>query len=434
MSKFAHHWEIIRLAAPNIVSNITVPFISSVDTFLMGQVSTAHLGAVGIGSMLFNFLFWNFGFLRMSTTGLTAQAFGREDTVAQGHQLMRGVALALAIGSVLLLLQKMLLDLGVVAFGVHENQVDLVRTYFSYRIWGAPAALLLYVGMGWFFGLQNPWYPLLVTVLVNVINIGSSYYFVAAAGMGIKGVAIGTLIAEYVGVLLVFLLIAYRYRSLLVNWRSAFESLEPIKAFLKINTDIFIRTFSLTFAFAFFNRQSSLAGPIVLATNTVLLQFLNWMSYFIDGFAYAAESLVGKYVGRQDSNRGQIIVRAIFVWGMVLAVAFSLVYGFGGSLLLDLFSDDPLVLEYGEKVLPWMIALPIIGTPCYLWDGIFIGLTASKALRNSMIGALIVYLVVFLLSTGLLGTGALWLSLLTFLGARGVFQWILWRRSGWQLK
>ncbi|MCB0682028.1 MAG: MATE family efflux transporter, partial [Saprospiraceae bacterium] len=271
--------EILRLAIPNIISNISVPLLSTVDTALMGRLSELHIGAVGIGAMIFNFIYWNFGFLRMGTTGITAQAFGKADVPAQVHTLGRAALVVFTLAALLLLLQ---IPIGYASFqlmNVNPSQYALVEEYFFIRIWAAPASLGLYAMIGWFFGMQNAIYPLILTVFINLINIGLSYFFVYHLGWEVRGVALGTVIAQYAGLTLALLLFFGKYRSLLQAFRrEALIKWGEFRRFLLINRDIFLRTLSLTFAFAFFYSQSSAEGAMILAVNTILMQFLNWMS------------------------------------------------------------------------------------------------------------------------------------------------------------
>ena len=318
--------EILRLAIPNILSNISVPLISSFDTALMGGLGGTHIAAVGLGSMAFNFVYWNFGFLRMGTTGLTAQAYGRESAAEQAQALIRGALLALVIGLVLVLLQSPLVRFTEWLLNIRADQIALVEEYFFIRIIAAPAALLQMVLLGWFFGRQNAIWPLILTLVVNSCNLGLSYYLVAGLGWGIAGVAWGTVAAQYLGLLLGlgFLVYGkYRHREWplsrsLLHLRSGAVSLG---AFFRINRDIFIRTICLTLSFAFFyNRANALdATTATVAANVILLQLVNWLSYGVDGFAFAAESLVGKYAGAKRKQDLFRVIRLIFAWGMGLA-------------------------------------------------------------------------------------------------------------------
>ena len=258
--------EILRLAIPNILSNISIPLLSSVDTILMGRLSVAHLGAVGLGSMIFNFVYWNFGFLRMGTTGMTAQAYGSDNREEMIHTLVRSIVLGLVIAAVLIVFRKPLYTLSSYAMSVQADQENLVATYFYIRLWAAPATLMLYGLMGWFFGMQNAVIPLILTIAINVINIVVSYYLVHNLGWEIAGVAWGTVIAQYAGVCSAFIFFLARYRGMWSSFSQAtLWQWNKIKHFFSINGNLFIRTVALTFAFAFFYRQSSAAGAAVLA-------------------------------------------------------------------------------------------------------------------------------------------------------------------------
>ena len=416
--------EILRLAIPNILSNISVPLLSSFDTALMGRLSADHLGAVGLGSMIFNFVYWNFGFLRMGSTGMTAQAYGRENRPEIGTVLGQAALVALSMALLLLLLQSPLLSAAQSLLKVTSDQQPLVETYFNIRIWAAPAALGMYALMGWYFGMQNAIYPLILTIVINVVNMVVSYLLVWQWNWGIAGVAWGTVVAQYVGLLLGIALLLYRYpwikdniqRAVLLKW-------EALLRFLQINGDIFLRTLCLTLAFAFFYRQSTGLGDLILATNVILLQYVNWMSYGVDGFAFAAESLVGKYHGaRQHQQRDQAI-RLSFIWGMALAALYALLYGSAGEPLLRIFTDQEEIITAALPYLPWMVAFPLLGTPCYIWDGVYVGLTASRAMRNTMLIAFAAYLLIYY-SYGIGNDNhGLWLSLTAFMVFRGMVQW-----------
>jgi len=426
--------EIIRLAIPNIISNITVPLLSSVDTALMGRMSAAHIGAVGIGSMIFNFVYWNFGFLRMGTTGMTAQAFGKGSNPGIINTFSRAILLSLILAAMILILQVPFGRFGFQVMNVVPGQMDLVGEYFYTRIWAAPATLSLYACMGWFFGLQNAVYPLILTVIINVVNIGLSYYFVINLNMGARGAALGTVLAQYTGLICAAVFIASRYRNYFKYFVTrAVIQFEPLKRFLMINGDIFIRTFCLTFAFGFFYSKSSTNGEMILAANVILLQYINWMSYGIDGIAFAAESLIGKYFGAGDQKSLMEALRLSFLWGFAFAGLYSLVFGIFGIPLLGIFTNQPSVIDAAVPFLIWMIAFPIISFACYIWDGVYIGLTASRSMRNSMIPALICYLVFYYATASIWPKHGLWASLLFFMAIRAVIQTYLFSKHKFKL-
>ncbi|MEL6655916.1 MAG: MATE family efflux transporter [Bacteroidota bacterium] len=416
--------EILRLAIPNILSNISVPLLSSFDTALMGRLSADHLGAVGLGSMIFNFVYWNFGFLRMGSTGMTAQAYGRENRAEMGTVLGQAALVAVSLALLLLIVQSPLLHASQSLLKVSVDQQPLVGTYFSIRIWAAPAALGMYALMGWYFGMQNAIYPLILTIVINVVNMLISYLLVWHYEWGIAGVAWGTVIAQYVGVLVGIALLLKRYSwikdsiqsKVLLQW-------DALIRFLRINGDIFLRTLCLTLAFAFFYRQSAGLGDLILATNVILLQYVNWMSYGVDGFAFAAESLVGKYHGARQPEQRKRAIWLSFVWGMALAALYALLYGLAGTGLLRIFTDQQEIITAALPYLPWMIIFPLLGTPCYIWDGVYVGITASRAMRNTMVIAFAAYLALYYGYGAQMANHGLWLSLTLFMVFRGLVQW-----------
>lgn len=426
--------EILRLAIPNIISNISIPLLASVDIWLMGHQSSIELGAVGVAGMIFNFLYWNFGFLRMGTTGMTAQAFGRNDALEINSILQKAVVFAIIISLLLLLLMIPIAESASYLMNVDPSQKNFINEYFFVRIWAAPASLCLYALLGWFFGMQNAKIPLIITVSINVVNILLSYWLVEYAEMGIRGVALGTLIAQYFGFAIAIYFVLKKYKSfispipflVLIKWDS-------IKRFLNINRDIFLRTICLSFAFAFLYSQASKEGAIFLAANVVLLQFLNWMSYGIDGFAFAAESLVGKYVGAKDNVHTIKVIKSLFIWGAGLALFYTLFFWLFGLNIIKLFTDQKEVIAFSGDLLIWVIILPLISFACYIWDGIFIGITASVSMRNSMVLSLIIYLLCFYGLKELTGEAYIWLSLFVFLAARGIIQSILFAYRGLSL-
>lgn len=425
--------EILRLAIPNIISNISVPLLSTVDTALMGRLSESHIGAVGLGAMVFNFIYWNFGFLRMGTTGMTAQAYGKEAHHDIILTLGRAFMVVFFLSVLLITTRAPLCDLAVFLLNVNPEQEALVRDYYYIRIWAAPATLGLYALMGWFFGMQNSIYPLILTISVNVINMLLSYYLVNTKGWGVTGVASGTLWAQYAGLSFGIFLMFRKYKYLLPALRArALVQWEALRSFMALNLDIFIRTLCLTFAFGFFYSQSSSEGEFILAANVILLQYLNWMSYGVDGFAFASESLVGKYAGRADALRTNQAIRLSFLWGMGIALGFSLLYGFGGQALIRVFTNQVDVIHATRPFIFWMALFPLLSTPSYIWDGVFIGLTASKSMRNTMLLAISVFVLVYFLVRDW-GNHGLWLTLLLFMMARGVFQYLFFARKGLQL-
>lgn len=402
----------------------------------MGELSALHIGAVGLGSMIFNFIYWNLGFLRMGTTGMTAQAYGKKDTEALVHTLCRALLVALMMSGFMLLLQHNLAKLSFHLMNVSEAQNGLIADYFYIRMLAAPATLTLIALMGWFFGMQNALYPLVLTLVINGTNIACSYVLVVYYQWGIEGVAWGTVCAQYAGLICGLCLLHFKYRKLWLHFsKKALFKAQAFLSFLTINRDIFLRTFCLTVAFAFFYSQSAAEGALILAVNTILMHFLNWMSFGVDGFAYAAESMVGKYKGANHLKACKQSVRISMLMGMGLALVYSVTYAIAGPSIVHIFTEDPLIFDSTMPYLWWMVLLPIAGSPCYIWDGVFVGLTAVKAMRNSMAIALIIYLACYYglrlvwPQTQYL-TDCLWASLICFLAARGGIMSIYYQKKG----
>lgn len=410
-----------------------MPLLSTVDIALMGrQEGAIYIGAVALGALIFNFVYWSFAFLRMGTTGLTAQAYGKADKPLMMNVLGRALAFAFVSGCLLLILQIPLERLSFYLLGASTEVETLAQEYFYIRVWAAPATLSLYAFMGWFFGMQNAIYPLILTILINLINILCSLYLVNALGMKSDGVALGTVVAQYVGLFTALGLFWFKYKSYTVYFqRKAILEWQSFKAFMSLNSDIFIRTFCLVFSFAFFDNQSAILGDMTLAVNGVLLQFTFWLSYGVDGFGYAAESLTGKYYGAKEEDNFQKAIKASFIWGMGLAVVYSLIFGIFGEPLLYVFTDQIDIIERAKVYLIWLVIFPIVVAPAYIWDGIYVGITASKAMRTTMIAALTVYLLFFYAqdTLGDFGNHGLWAALTVMMLSRSVFQWWYWRKK-----
>ncbi len=423
--------EILRLAVPNIVSNISVPLLGMVDTALMGRLeSEVFIGAVALGSILFSFIYWGFGFLRMGTTGLTAQAFGRRDGEESAAILGRALLVALACGGLLVLLQAGIAWIGFGLIRGDEAVEVLGQQYFSIRIYAAPAALGLFAFHGWFLGMQNARYPMVLTVFTNVLNMAFSVLFVFGMGMKSDGVALGTVCAQYVGLLLAVGMFRRKYSryAALFRMKQALMVAE-LKRFFQVNTDIFIRTICLVSAFAVFTSVSAALDSLILAANQILLQYLSLMSYAVDGFAFAAESLVGRYIGERDSLRLRKSVALLFAWGCGSGALFCIGYGFLGKPLLRVFTDQAAIIQTAVPYLWWVAALPLAGSAAYMWDGVYIGATATSAMRNMM---LVSFLAVFLpaayAGVNLLGNHGLWAAMTMFMLSRGLTLGLLARR------
>ena len=418
--------EIYRLALPNIVSNFSIPLLGAVDTALMGRLESEHyLGAVGIGGIIFSFIYWGFGFLRMATTGLTAQAFGENDTPECGRLLLRAIGIGITSSLLLFIFQRQLADISFLLIDTSPEIEHLARAYYHIRIYAAPATLCLHALHGVFLGLQNAHYPMLLTIVVNLVNIVLNLVFVRGLGMKVEGVALATVIAQYVGLFLAVLLFFVRYRSIMAGWNiREVLLLSKLKRFLSISGDIFIRTCCLVFSHAVFTAKSAALSDTFLAINTILLQYIYILSFAIDGLAFAAESLIGRYKGAHDLQSLKRTTRLIFLWAFLFAGMIMLIFVFFGEQLLYVFTDQRSLVERAEVYLIWVIVAPVINVAAYIWDGIFLGATASRALRNSVIVSTLLYLsAVYLLIP--FGNHGLWGALTLLLVARGVSLTVL---------
>jgi MATE family multidrug resistance protein len=415
--------EILRLAIPNILSNISIPLLGMVDTALMGRLdSEIYIGAVALGSIIFNIIYWGFGFLRMGTTGLTAQSYGQGDQKECTAILGRGLLFALGGSILILALQTVIAWIGFSLLQGDEAVKALATQYFYIRIYAAPATLGLYVFQGWFLGMQNARYPMVLTIFVNLLNIVFNIVFVLQMGMKADGVALGTVGAQYLGLTLAVGMVFFKYRPFIaqIERRQIFQ-LAAIKRFFAINVDIFIRTICLAFTFAFFTSASAAIDSLTLAANQILLQYISLMSYAVDGFAFAAESLVGRYIGARDSTHLRKSVRYLFYWGIGLGGIFALVYGVVGRHLLRVFTDQAEIIQAALPYVWWMVAISLAGSVAYMWDGVYIGATATPPMRNMMVISTVgVFLPVYYLALSSFGNHSLWLALLLFMAARGI--------------
>ena len=429
--------EILHIALPSIVSNITVPLLGLVDVAITGHLgSAAYIGAIALGGMLFNVVYWIFGFLRMGTSGLTAQALGagkREETI---EWLLRSQTIGLGIAVALLLLQVPIRELALLVMQPTEEVRAFTVTYFNICIWGAPATLGLFGLNGWFIGMQNSRVPMVIAITQNVVNILASLCFVFGLGMKVEGVALGTLIAQWCGFLMgVFLCLRYVDMSLCrvfkgwkVSWKSLFDRQSMLR-FFEVNRDIFFRTICIVSVMLFFTSAGSWQGEVILAVNTLLMQLYLLVSYVMDGFANAGEALSGKYYGAGDRSSLRLTVRRLFVWAMMMATGFTVVYVLGGRPFLGLLTDEPSVVEASADYVWWAYLIPFVSMGAFMWDGIFIGLTASRQMLQSMFAAAVTFFVLYYLLHPSLGNHGLWAAFLAFLLVRGGVQTWLYRRG-----
>ncbi len=424
--------SILKLAIPNIVSNITIPLIGLVDLALMGHLgSEVYIGAIALGGVIFNFIYWGFSFLRMSTSGFTAQAFGEGNKTESITILVRALLVSLLISLLILILQVPIAWASFKVIGGSAEVETLANEYFRIRIWAAPAALSLFVFSGWFLGMQNARYPMIIAIAVNVSNILFSMFFVFILNMKSEGVALGTVISQYIGLLIALVLFSIKYKNLLfMISRKGILDFKILVEFLRVNSDIFIRTFCIIAVFTFFTSKSASINNTVLAVNSLLIQLLLFFSFFIDGFAFAGEALVGKYVGARDISKLKKVVKLLFYWGAGLAVVFTIIYLPGVNLILKLLTSQHEVIESAQPFLIWVILVPVASFGSFIWDGIYIGATASKAMRNTLLGAtFLVFVPTYYFLNPIFDNHALWMGMVLFMFSRGVIQTFLYRKA-----
>lgn len=450
--------EILNIALPSIVTNITVPLLGLVDVAIVGHMgNSVYIGAIAIGGMLFNILYWLFVFLRMGTSGLTAQAYGMLSPHFIKRHLYHYSRVALLIGVSLLLFQLPLRWLAMNILAPPPDILPLSIAYFNICIWGAPATLLLYVMTGWFIGVQDTRTPMFISIFQNVINIVASLILVFVMGMKVEGVAFGTIIAQYSGLLFAIVMARRRLHCIFSNGINGIspsstctsvdsehvqeDSAENIKgrrgiisrvsSFLwSVEFTLFLRTLCLVAVNTFFVRAGASGGATILAVNALLMQLFTLYSYVMDGFANAGEAIAGKYYGAGNQYMLDKTVMHLFGWGVIVAFLFTLCYAIGGEPFLSLLTDDNGVIKASGEYYFWALAIPVAGLGAFVWDGVFVGVTATRAMFLSMLPASISFFAVYLLLGSTFHNHALWLAFITYLAMRGLVQTVEYRKTG----
>ncbi len=414
------HGRVWRLAAPMILANVSVPLLGAVDTAVVGHMPEAYyLGAVAIGAVVFTFIYWGFGFLRMGTTGLTAQALGAGDADEVRAALARAMLIAVVLGIAILVLQWPLAWLAFWLFEASAEVESLAQSYYAIRIWGAPAALANYAILGWFVGMQRVRAALGIQVFLNALNIALDLWFVLGLGWGVEGVAVATAISEYSAVVVGLWMLRRMLAPLGGRFvRAQILDRERIVRTLAVNRDIFIRTMCLLIGFAYFTAIGARMGDAVLAANAVLMNFLSIMAYGLDGFAHAAEALVGGAVGARDRGAFRAAVRVTTIWAALVAVLVVVAYAVLGVVLIAILTGVAEVRTLASEYLVWAVAYPVVAVWAFQLDGIFIGATRGPDMRNAMIVSLIVFIAATAVLVPLWGNHGLWLSMLIFAAAR----------------
>ena len=427
--------KIFRLALPNIISNITVPLLGMIDIAIAGHLGSAiYIGAIALGSNIFNMVYWNFGFLRMSSSGFTAQAYGARNFGEAMNVLIRSLVVAIGFGLLILLLQVPIERIAVNFIKSGPETINNVQYYFRIAIWSAPAVLSMFAFNGWFIGMQNAKTPMVIAIINNVLNIVLSFTFVYGFDMKIKGIALGTVLSQVITLLITIGFWA-RYYGRLIKYIDLKTILDTtaLKSFLKVNSDTFIRTFMLTLVTTFFTFASSGMGDTILAVNALLMQFFMLFSYFMDGFAYAGEALTGRYIGAKNKMLLRYMIQRLFFWGFAVSAVSALLYTLFPNQILQILTDNQVVIDATKSYSFWTILIPITGFAAFLWDGIFIGATASKEMRNAMILSAISFFVCYYATRAFLGNNALWLSFILYLSVRGIIQ-TLWAKKALNLE
>lgn len=414
---------VLKLAIPSIFANITVPLVGMADTAIAGRLGDATvLGGIAIASMLFDLLYWNMGFLRVGTGGMVAQAYGRGDYKDAMSTFALGITTALAFAFLFIVCQWVYVEAAFHFIECSPGIEALAREYFFIRIWAAPATLSLNVFKGFFIGMQNAVSPMAVDITVNVTNIAASIFFAFYAGLGFSGIAWGTLVAQYVGLILAVSLMVFQYRGHfhLMDIRN---NIRPgkIRKFFMLNADLFVRSLCFLFIYAGLTSLAAKYGDVDLAVSSIMMKLMLLYSYFVDGFAYAGEALSGRYIGARDKVSLTRAVKVIFAWCCGIGVVSTLGYWAGGEWLVRLMATDATVIAESARFLPWLLVMPFVSSVAFTWDGIFIGATATKALRNSMLWAVVGFFASYFLLRGTIGVQSLWVGYMMHLVVRTVY-------------
>jgi len=432
---------------PSILANITIPLVGIVDTAIVGHLSdAAAIGGIAIGTMLFDLLYWNFGFLRVGTSGLTAQAFGRgEWREANGERrgvpdecrsiLARSSAIALMGALLVWAIQWLFVTAVLAVVPCSEEVASVARQYFFVRIWAAPATLLLFAFKGWFIGMQDTRSPMATDILVNVVNMIASYYLAVYTPAGVVGVAWGTVIAQYSGLLLAVLILVFRYildlRLLISDFKTVLRGPDS-KRMMALNGNLFVRSLCFMVVYVGFTSLASKYGDVELAVSSILMKLFMFFSYFVDGFAYAGEALVGKAFGQLKDERMKDegvkgIVHSLFNWAIGVGLVFTALYAFSGEGCIALLTDEADVLLAVRPYMGWLIAMPIVSALAFMWDGVYIGATAGIEIRNAMIWAAVAFVIGYVLTYRWIGAQALYIAYFAHLVARVVYLTAKWK-------
>lgn len=419
---------ILSLSVPAIVTNVTVPVLGITDVTIAGHLgSTAFIAAIAVGTNMFNLLYWLFNFLRMGSSGLTAQAYGANDKDATAIVLGRAMLIAIIAGALMILLKNPLCTLLLDLMKIEGETRVFAESYFMIRIWAAPATLSLFAFTGWFIGMQNSKVTMWISLLVDVLNIGGSLAFVFVWHLNVDGLAYGTVLAQWGG-LLWALTVARRKYDVRIPKVGAILEWSGLRRFFSINTDIFLRTLCLITVTMWFTRVGASQGDTMLAVNALIMQLFTVFSFFMDGFAFAGEGLGGKYKGARDMKGFNLSVKYLIYFGIAISLVFTILYATCGEVFIGWLTDDAAVAFASQEYIYWAASIPFAGFLAFTWDGIFIGTTETRSMLVSMLLAMGVFFGVYYLSFNSMGNHGLWLAFISYLAVRGVTLWILARR------
>lgn len=433
--------QILRLAIPSILANITIPLVGLVDTVIVGHISDAHaIGGIAIGTMLFDLLYWNFGFLRVGTSGMTAQAFGRDDREQCARLFTQSVGIALIGAALIWLLQWLFVTAALAIVPCSAEVASFARDYFFVRVWAAPATLSLMAIKGWFIGMQDTVSPMITDIVVNVVNMAVSYALAVYTPLGALGVAYGTVVAQFTGLLLSIVILMWKYRHvwLGVSFLRLLRDMRGMRQLISLNANLFVRSLCFMIVYVGFTSLSSMYGDTDLAVCSILMKLFMLVSYFVDGFAYAGGALVGKYIGEAKSPASlpnnliassplASLVRLLFLWSLGVGAIFTVLFAFSYMPMYRMMTSDGLVLERLTDFTGWLIAMPIVSTLAFMWDGVYTGAIAGQQIRNAMIWAAIGFVLGYVATYHWLGTHALFVGYFLHLVARVIYLTAKWR-------
>lgn len=428
ISKYGLNREVLRLAIPSILASITIPLVGIVDTAIVGHIADASaIGGIAIGTMLFDLLYWNFAFLRVGTGGMTAQAYGRQDKQAMANILAQSTGIAVAAAMLIWVVQWVFVNLVLILVPCSAEVDSFARHYFFIRIWAAPATLGLLALKGWFIGMQNTIAPMICDLTVNGMNIIASYLLAVHTPAGALGVAYGTVIAQYTGLGIACLLLC-KYRDVLqtLNLRLCLQW-QQMKRLFVLNSNLFVRSLCFMVVYVGFTSIASKYGDTELAVSSIMMKLLMLYSYFLDGFAYAGEALTGRFFGERDKNSLKHLVRILFLWALGIGIVSTVIYSIWGEEMVRIMTNDKDIITASRTYLFWLVVMPLLSCAAFLWDGIYIGATAGREVRNCMIWAAAVFIATYMGLDTTFGIQALYIGYFAHLATRTIYMTWRWK-------